>query len=61
MITASIINALMMEAVSASDTSVDFCEATQRNILEYRRHYTRRRKSHLGTTIVLVFTQSYPK
>jgi hypothetical protein len=38
-----------MEAVSTSETSIDFCETTRRSIPEYSHVYTRRRenlKSH---------------
>jgi hypothetical protein len=43
------INALMMEAVRTSETSVNFCETTQRNNSEGYHIHTRRRenlKSH---------------
>jgi hypothetical protein len=44
MLTASIIIILMMEAVSTSETSVNFYQTTWRNIPEDSHLYTRRRE-----------------
>jgi hypothetical protein len=56
--TASIIIALMMEAVRTSETSVNFNVTTQDNIPEDSKLHTRRREnlnSHIADTFVKQF------